>query len=195
MTRVAGQCVAVAGRRSRRWVAARVGEDLGFTLVELLIVVTIVSVVATVALPAMSRARAAALESQAVGVLRSINGGQATYAAVCASGFYAPSLRWLTQPAAAGGGPFISPELNRNTLDRGNYRIRFRRGSRAGSPAACNGLRAGRAVVNYFVGADVLVSDGSRHFGTNQGGTVYQSTRRVRVTRSGAPPLPATPLQ
>lgn len=170
-------------------------NDVGFTVLELLLIVAVVCIVGATALPAMSRARAAATESQIVGLLRSVNSGQAVFAASCASGFYAPSLRWLTRPSVGGGGPFISPDLNRNTLNRATYRIRFRRGARGSSPPACNGLRAGRAVINYFIGADARGRDGSHYFGTNSGGAVYQSDRRIPVTRQGAPLPPARPVQ
>ena len=179
----------------RRSLGAAGRDDTGFTVVELLIVVAVISVLAAVALPVLSRARAAALEGQTIGVLRAIHGGQAAYAASCASGFYAPSMRWLSRPPADGGVGFISPGLDRNRIDRGNYRIRFFRGQRGQAPQGCNGLQPNRAVRNYFVSAYPIIRDGSRYFGTNQEGTIYQSSRWVRITYQGSPPPPAVPLR
>jgi hypothetical protein len=49
-------------------------------------------------------------------------------------------------------------------------------------------------VSTYFVGASPAAGGGARHFGTNQGGTIYQSTAAVTVTQNGAP-SGATPIQ
>ena len=170
-------------------------NDPGFTLIELLIVVAVISILAAIAVPAMNRARGAALEGAAIGVVRAINNGQASYAASCAAGYFAPSLLWLTRPPINSQVAFISQEVNRNTMDLGGYRFRFRRGNRGESPATCNRLRARRAVETYYLGADARLDNVTRFFGTNQDGVIYQSLRRIRVTQQGAPPPPAVPLQ
>ena len=51
----------------------------GFTLLELLIVVTIILIIATMAIPNLLRSRQSAQESAAVGQLRLINTAEATY--------------------------------------------------------------------------------------------------------------------
>ena len=43
--------------------------------------------------------------------------------------------------------------------------------------------------------ANAKLNDGSRFFGTNQAGTIYQSTQRVVTAQQGTPPPPATPIQ
>ena len=52
----------------------------GFSLLELLIVVAIILIIATIAVPSMVRSRQATNESACVGDLRSVNSSEATYA-------------------------------------------------------------------------------------------------------------------
>lgn len=54
----------------------------GFSLLELLIVVAIILIIATIAIPNLLRSRQAANESAAVANLRTINAAQVTYSAV-----------------------------------------------------------------------------------------------------------------
>ena len=54
-------------------------KQLGFSLIELLIVVAIILVIAAIAIPNLMTARLRANESAAVATLRSINTAQATY--------------------------------------------------------------------------------------------------------------------
>ncbi|MDP6607491.1 MAG: prepilin-type N-terminal cleavage/methylation domain-containing protein [Vicinamibacterales bacterium] len=172
---------------------ARSGE--GFTLVEVLIVVAIISILASIAIPATARARMAATEAQMLGLVRAINGAQASYAASCAFGFYAPSLFTLTRPPAMGGDGWIDPSLNRNFFFQGNYFVWFLRGQRGGNTPTCNGMPAGSTVSSYWFGVWPFANRSVRSFGSNQGATIYESREFIRPTWNGAPPSPARPLQ
>jgi prepilin-type N-terminal cleavage/methylation domain-containing protein len=64
----------------------------GFSLIELLIVVAIILVIASIAIPNLMRARIAANESAGAATVRSINTAEATYSTTYASAGYAPTL-------------------------------------------------------------------------------------------------------
>jgi prepilin-type N-terminal cleavage/methylation domain-containing protein len=170
----------------------------GFTLIELLLTVTVIGILATIALPSLSRARATSMEVSTIGSLRALNSAQVSYATACGGGSYAPSITWLTMPASPGQAAFLGPEFPSDTFTRLGYRIGFTAGTVvATARRTCNGLAAGRAVQSYFIGADPLQTGayyGTHHFGTSSGTTIFQSLVRISAFYSGIPPAPAKPI-
>ena len=169
----------------------------GFTLVELMLVVTVIGILSAVAVPSMQRARGAAYEASTIGSLHIIHSAQTSFSASCGGGYYAPSIPWLATKPTGSKIPFIGPEFTVNTFTRQGYTIRFTQGAVvATAPATCNGLGKGLAVSTFFVAADILLlADGvNRYFGVNGGGVIFQSTKRVPVTQTGSPPAPAKPI-
>jgi len=100
-----------------------------------------------------------------------------------------------TAPTVGGGDGFVGTDLNTDPSVKSSYTITQTAGAvAAGAPASCNGVAAGASVSTYFVSAAPTAGGGARFFGTNQGGTIYQSTAAVAVTQNGAP-AGATVLQ
>jgi prepilin-type N-terminal cleavage/methylation domain-containing protein len=171
----------------------------GYSMFELLLALTVLAILAAIAYPSLMRARSSSIETSTVTSMRAIVSAQAVFSASCASGFYSPSLIWLTRPNVVGKDAFLGSEFQSNVVDRLGYRIRFTSGASASSaPKTCNGLPAGQAVRDYFIAADPLAMSGAvsmgRHFGVNASGSVFASVKRVRPAYTGVPAAPARPL-
>ena len=81
--------------------------ELGFSLIELLIVVAIILIIAAIAIPSLMRAKMAANEAGAAQSVRTIITGETTYAAGCPDVGFSASLKELNTGAICVSGKNI----------------------------------------------------------------------------------------
>jgi type II secretory pathway pseudopilin PulG len=144
---------------------------------------SIIGIIAAIAVPGLLRARMAGNEASAIGSLRAINSSQQAFSSTCAFGFYANDLTQLGLSPVTGGAPFISPDLSASgTVDKSGYTVTMVGGTGATNntlTACVPTLTAGTLRSSYYATATpiTLNSTGSRYFWTNTLGTIYMSNQ------------------
>ena len=164
--------------------AARVGNQKGFTLIDMLFVIALIGVLSTLAIPGLMRARGAAQSSSALGTIRVVNSSQLSFAITCGLGFYSPDFPTLARRPPGSSESFLPSELASGpTFVKSGYNFSLAGTALAGAPATCNGLRAGLAAPGYAVVADQIDAPptGGKFYGSNADGVIYQHTASLAL--------------
>lgn len=175
----------------------RARGDAGFTLIDMLFVVALIGLLASLAIPGLMRARGAAQAASALGTLRVMNSGELSFAISCGMGFYAVDLPSLgLRPLGATEG-FLEAQLTTGpTIVKSGYWISLAGTPLPAAPATCNGLPPGSTAPAYAAVADPVDPNIAmpRFFGTNSDGVIYEHSSSLNLAgmpESGPPPVGA----
>lgn len=163
----------------------RTTDQSGFTLIELMLVVMLIGILAALSAPFLIAAKSAANESSAIGSLKAVNSGQATFASVCGQGGYTLQLATLVTER------FASPDVDLSPKSGFAFVLAAGNGSQAGPlDCAAEPTQSGY----YFTAEPISANTGRRGFATSQQGTIWQDATGALPTEPFTPGPNVRPL-
>lgn len=164
-------------------------HQAGFTLVELLIVISIIGILAATSMAIYRGARIRGDEATAIAMLDTVNQAQFAFAQACGNQRYAPTLAALATPMPTTGHAFVSPDVGMDPLIKNGYQFTMAGTPVTDSTQTCTGLTP---VESYQVSAEPLQPglSGDRFFATNTDRVVYEDADKTFATdmpEKGAP--------
>jgi type IV pilus assembly protein PilA len=155
-------------------------KQKGFSLIELLIVVAIILIIASIAIPNLLRARINANETSAVGSIRAINTAMIQYNSTYPSMGYAATLAVLGGTSCAPPSPASACLLDTQLAS----------GTKTGYTFTLTGV-TGTPVATYEIIADPTVANqtGVRHFCSFADGVVRFAVTAISACDYSVPPL------
>jgi type IV pilus assembly protein PilA len=153
----------------------------GFSLIELLIVVAIILIIASIAIPNLMRARISANETSAVGSIRAINSAMISYMSAY------PTVGFPAALSALGGTSCAPPSPASACL----IETQLASGSKSGYTFTLTGVGGSPASTYQIIGAPAVANHtGVRYFCSFADGVI-----RASVTPLAACDYTTTPLQ
>jgi type IV pilus assembly protein PilA len=155
-------------------------KQRGFSLIELLIVVAIILIIASIAIPNLLRARMSANEASAVGAIKAINSAQISYISAYPNSGYAATL------ASLGGTNCAPPSPSSACL----IDTQLASGVKAGYNFTITGT-SGTPVSTYQIVAAPTTpnSTGTRYFCSFADGVIRSSATAIASCDYAIPPL------
>jgi prepilin-type N-terminal cleavage/methylation domain-containing protein len=160
----------------------------GFTLVELLIVLSIVGLLAATSMAIYRSARVRADETVAIGALQAIGQAQFAFAELCGNRRYAATLADLATPMPTTGHAFLSPDFGADPLVKSGYRFTLAGTVVTDGGRTCTGTTS---LDGYQLTADPERPgmSGTRYFATNTDRMLYEDAETFtgNMPATGAP--------